>query len=226
MATNTWTGLTPENDEKWEQLYDEYVPSMGTAQTVGGEILRAMARIIYRFYNDGDMVGVGYGNETCNSSDRYLCDAVPGYLSLDGFSDEHRYEEAMKRNHRICFEFLQDKPEVFEQENTDDSRTPSEEDYRREREEEEPGGWWDEPDEAWEDEDFFEGDDEEDGERYSLVGVDGNAYAVMGYVVRAMRETGFSQEEIKAYQADAQSDDYDHLLCVSCEMIDKCNERC
>ena len=48
----------------------------------------------------------------------------------------------------------------------------------------------------------------------------------MGYVVRAMRETGFSQEEIKAYQADAQSDDYDHLLCVSCEMIDKCNERC
>ena len=229
MATNTWTGLSQRDDEKWEQLYDEYVPSMGTAQTVGGEILRAMSRIIYRFYNDGDMVGVGYGNETCNSSDRYLCYAVPEYVTLDQFYEcqEKEYENQMKKNHRICFTYLMTHPDLFEQENNDDSRTPSEEDYRREREDEGSGGWWDEPDEAWEDDDFFEGEDEdEDGECYSLIGVDGNAYAVMGYVIRAMRETGFSQEEIKAYQKDAQSDDYDHLLCVSCEMIDKCNERC
>lgn len=136
MATNTWTGLSQKDDEKWEQLYDEYVPSMGTAQTVGGEILRAMARIIYRFYNDGDMVGIGYGNETCNSSDRYLCDAVPEYRSLDGIMFEDEYEKAMKKNHRICFAYLMTHLDLFEQENTDDSRTPSEEDYRREREEE------------------------------------------------------------------------------------------
>ena len=48
----------------------------------------------------------------------------------------------------------------------------------------------------------------------------------MGYVTRAMRETGFTQEEIQAYREDAQSDDYNHLLCVSMDMIDKCNERC
>ena len=166
MATNTWTGLTPENDEKWKKLYDEYVPSMGAAETIGGEILRAMTRIIYRFYNDGDMVGIGYGNETCNASDRYLCDVVPGYQSLDGFSNEHRYEDTMKKDHRICFEYLQDKPEIFEQENIGDSRTPSEEDYRRWREDEgfdgwwDEGfdGWWDEPDESWEDDESFEKD--------------------------------------------------------------------
>lgn len=134
MATNTWSGLTLKQDQIWEQLLNEHVPGFGMAPTIGGEILRAMSRIIYRFYNDGDMVGVGYGNETCNSSDRYLCDAVPDYHSLDGI--ENKYEEVMKKNHRACFYFLQSNPELFEQENDNDSRTPSEEDYRREREEE------------------------------------------------------------------------------------------
>ena len=77
MANNTWSGLTLEQDQIWEQLCNEHVPTSGMASTVGGEILRAMSRIIYRFYNDGDMVGVGYGNETCNSSDRYLLSVVP-----------------------------------------------------------------------------------------------------------------------------------------------------
>ena len=61
--------------------------------------------------------------------------------------------------------------------------------------------------------------------KYDLVGVDGNAFAVMGYVGRAMRESGFSREEIEAYYTDAKSSDYDHLLAVSIEMVDKCNER-
>lgn len=140
MAGNAWTGLSLKDHKKWEQLYNKHVPASGTAPTVGGEILRAMARIIFRFYNDGDMVGIGYGNETCNSSDRYLLKTVPEYQTLDGIMFEDKYEKAMNKNHRICFKFLQDKPEVFKQENTDDSRTPSEEDYRREHEEE---NWYD-----------------------------------------------------------------------------------
>lgn len=62
-------------------------------------------------------------------------------------------------------------------------------------------------------------------EKFCLVGVDGNAFAVMGYVRKAMYESGFSVQEIKAYLADAMSSDYDHLLAVSVEMVDKCNER-
>lgn len=60
---------------------------------------------------------------------------------------------------------------------------------------------------------------------YDLVGIDGNAFSVMGYVVRAMREQGFTKEEQTAYKKDAMSSDYNHLLAVSSEMIDKCNEK-
>ena len=31
-----------------------------------------MSRIAYRFYNDGDMVNIAYGKETCNPAARFL----------------------------------------------------------------------------------------------------------------------------------------------------------
>lgn len=61
--------------------------------------------------------------------------------------------------------------------------------------------------------------------KYSLIGVDGNAYCIMGYVTKAMKESGFSKEERDAYLADAMSDDYNHLLCVSVDIVEQCNER-
>lgn len=60
---------------------------------------------------------------------------------------------------------------------------------------------------------------------YSLVGVDGNVFAVMGYVSRAMRREGFSSEEIDAYYERAKSSDYDNAIYQSVVMIDKVNER-
>lgn len=53
------------------------VPSSGPADTNRGEIVRAFQRLEYRWYNDGDEPGDGYGNETCNSSARYLVDVAP-----------------------------------------------------------------------------------------------------------------------------------------------------
>lgn len=61
--------------------------------------------------------------------------------------------------------------------------------------------------------------------KYSLIGVDGNAFSIMGYVRRAMKETGFTREEIEAYTKDATSGDYKHLLVVSIDIIDRCNEK-
>lgn len=60
---------------------------------------------------------------------------------------------------------------------------------------------------------------------YNLVGVNGNAYSVMGYVSNAMRESGFSRTEIKEYRDEATSGDYYHLLAVSQEYVAKCNEK-
>ena len=58
--------------KKMEDLFDELVPDKGKADTEAGEIVRAYNRIAYRWLNDGDMLGVGYGNETCNAAGRYL----------------------------------------------------------------------------------------------------------------------------------------------------------
>ena len=52
--------------KKLSRMFDEHVPMSGKADTVGGEIVRAISRIGYRWWNDGDHIGVGYGNETCN----------------------------------------------------------------------------------------------------------------------------------------------------------------
>lgn len=62
--------------------------------------------------------------------------------------------------------------------------------------------------------------------KYDLVGVDGNAFAVMAYVLKAMKECKMSKEEQSDYQTKAMSGDYNNLLAVSVEMIDKCNEIC
>lgn len=59
---------------------------------------------------------------------------------------------------------------------------------------------------------------------YTLVGVDGNAFAIMSYVRTAMKSAKMTKEDIDTYTKDATSSDYNHLLVVSCEMIDKVNE--
>jgi hypothetical protein len=63
------------------------------------------------------------------------------------------------------------------------------------------------------------------GKYYDLTGIDGNAFSVMAYVKRAMREQGFSEKERNEYQKKCTSGNYDDLLSESCEIIDKCNER-
>ena len=50
---NRWR-VTMDYEKILEDWFEEYVPSMGKADTVGGEIVRAFSRIEYRSYNDGD----------------------------------------------------------------------------------------------------------------------------------------------------------------------------
>ena len=59
---------------------------------------------------------------------------------------------------------------------------------------------------------------------YTLVGINGNAYSIMGYVRDAMDDAKMTKDDIDAYIKDATSSDYNHLLAVSCEMIDRVNE--
>ena len=61
-----------KNEERINKLFKELVPETGKADSLAGELVRAMSRIGYRFYNDGDQLGIGYGKETCNTAGRFL----------------------------------------------------------------------------------------------------------------------------------------------------------
>ena len=73
------------------------------------------------------------------------------------------------------------------------------------------------------DDDLFDEDDDE--EKYDLVGIDGNAFSVMGYVIKAMKRENFSAADVSKYQKQAMSGDYNNLLRVSMEWVDKCNKK-
>lgn len=81
-------------------LFEELVPASGKAESMAGEIVRATARIGYRFFNDGDHVGIGYGKETCNPAARFLiryAGRVIGDLvaKMWGLADEGVYESIL-----------------------------------------------------------------------------------------------------------------------------------
>lgn len=48
-----------------------------------------------------------------------------------------------------------------------------------------------------------------------LVGLDGNAFAILGRVCEALRKAGIPQKEEDAYFDEATSGDYDHLLATT-----------
>jgi len=53
-----------------------------------------------------------------------------------------------------------------------------------------------------------------------LIGQDGNAFAVMGSVQRALRKAGASKEEINQYLKEAMSGDYDNLLRTTMDWVE------
>ena len=61
-----------QNDRSLQILFDELVPPIGKCESLAGELIRAVGRIGYRWSNDGDHVGIGYGKETCNMAARFL----------------------------------------------------------------------------------------------------------------------------------------------------------
>ena len=60
--------------------------------------------------------------------------------------------------------------------------------------------------------------------KYSLVGVNGNAYAVMGYTSRALIREGL-EDLVDEMHEKAKSGDYYHLLSVCDEYIGKANQK-
>ena len=90
-----------ELEDRNEPLYDKLVPGQGDAETVEGEMLRAINRIVYRFYNDGDKYFQGYGTETAGPAHSFLVNANHPLKSamiklFDEPSGDNSYERMLK----------------------------------------------------------------------------------------------------------------------------------
>jgi len=48
-----------------------------------------------------------------------------------------------------------------------------------------------------------------------LTGEDGNAFAIMGTVTKALRKAGFPKEHVDEYMEESTSGDYNNLLIVA-----------
>ena len=74
--------MNKQLENKNEKLFDELVASTGNANTIEGEMLRAINKIVYRFNNDGDVFYEGYGCETVGPAHSFLinCTEINGVL--------------------------------------------------------------------------------------------------------------------------------------------------
>lgn len=103
-------------DKELNNLFDELVPNSGKATTKAGEIVRAMARLAYRWYNDGDKLGEGYGRETCNPAARFLCDKVQGIAHKLGkiyaVYNNDDYEQGLLHVQNYVIDFINANPQL------------------------------------------------------------------------------------------------------------------
>lgn len=131
------TEMGSEGD-KLNYLFQELVPSQGKAETVAGEIARAMMRVLYRLWNDGDICFIGYGIETAASDMAYLCETLGDlgdqmYRELESLADSYqgswnmeafssKYQDIVVDFANRVVDYIMDHPELIAEPNEDDSR--------------------------------------------------------------------------------------------------------
>lgn len=135
-----------ERENKINALFEELVPSKGKADTVAGEIIRAVSRIGYRNYNDGDHIGVGYGKETCNPAARYLMknageEVADAIADIWGIEPDNLYDNGLAVVEEAVLKYIELHPELRTTANSEDMW-----DYRDESEDVDV---YDEDEEEW-----------------------------------------------------------------------------
>ena len=118
---SNWGRLPEKEDKEFDAWYDKYVPSCGKCDTLAGEIIRAINRLVYRWYNDGDTVD-RYGGNVYNHNkacDNFLCERVAGYVTLRGIG-EWDFESAVCKRLKYVYDYLKKNPKLFEVPNGED----------------------------------------------------------------------------------------------------------
>ena len=110
-------------ESKINDLTEQYVCPEGKCETLAGEILRAYNRIIYRYFNDGDVAGEGYGRETVNPALRFLFSQLPSikqffeinYYDKSLYFIDYDYETILNKIGFIILDHFEKQPELFTQ---------------------------------------------------------------------------------------------------------------
>ena len=104
--------------EKLDKLFHDLVPIIGSSQYLAGELVRATNHIAYRFYNDGDHIGIDYGKETCNPAARFLAsygnqsikDTINNMWEVSSFL---KYEKELNLLIQYTVEYIDNNPETM-----------------------------------------------------------------------------------------------------------------
>lgn len=104
--------------DKMQALFDKLVPRSGKAETLAGELVRAMMRLGYRWYNDGDKFFTGYGLETCGPSAAFIADTFDeAYTHIMSMTDDsgvsNHYEQGLNNLEEMVLNYIIDNPETF-----------------------------------------------------------------------------------------------------------------
>jgi hypothetical protein len=86
--------LNEQTEARMNELFEKYVPAMGATETKVGEVVRALSRVAYRWFNDGDYFHEGYGAETCGKAATFLIQNTTLEIAKL-FSDEF-YDDSYK----------------------------------------------------------------------------------------------------------------------------------
>ena len=115
-------------DGDLESWGEQYTNDSGKSNTVGGEMVRAANQIIYRYNNDGDMIGRGYGNESVNAAARYITEKaemgvneqIQKWLDHEERADDNDYYNFIETFTTEIEQILRENPELFQKPNKDD----------------------------------------------------------------------------------------------------------
>lgn len=115
-------------DEKLNDIDELLIPASGKADTMAGEIMRAVQRLLYRDWNDGDLFYSDYGLETCASSASFLMDYTDTHIKdilLDAMRDGlegDAYTKMLNSVAKRAMFYLKSNAELFGEPVEEDSR--------------------------------------------------------------------------------------------------------
>lgn len=126
-AKDIYNKIFKGKNKTFEEITELVVPAQGMASNKYGEICRALNRLQYRHYNDGDIFNKGYGITTCASDAAYLHDCgIPEFKTIledvpYGIDDD-TYEATIENMINIFVNLDRATVKKLKNEKTEDSR--------------------------------------------------------------------------------------------------------